>query len=45
MRLTGTAQHLQLDRYVSIARMARIAGGDNRLIPMHVDTAEAVRYR
>ena len=33
------------DRYVSIARMVRIADGDNRLIPMHVDTTEAGRYR
>ena len=33
------------DRYVSIARMVRIADGDNRLIPMHIDTTAALRYR
>lgn len=30
------------DRYVKVARLWRIAGGDNRLLPMHVDTTAIV---
>jgi Beta-propeller domains of methanol dehydrogenase type len=33
------------DEYVVIARMVRIAGGDNRLLPMHVDTTAIPRGR